>query len=33
MAARQAGDLLEHLGEVTLGGEQLVYLCADALGG
>lgn len=30
---RQAGDLLEHMAEVTLGGEQLVNLCADALGG
>jgi hypothetical protein len=32
MAARQAGDLLEHLAEVPLEGKQLVDLCADALG-
>ena len=30
---RSTREVLEHLAEVTLGGEQLVYLCADALGG
>ena len=29
-ASSQAGHLLEHFAELALGGEQLVYLCADA---
>jgi len=32
-AGTQAGHLLQHLAEDSLGGEQVVYLGADALGG